>query len=127
LFKKFGLIHQILTFVKDEGNNLASMATTWHSIIDCELLNLPQVYEGICFSHVLSKTCQYSMNDNKVSMGLRQVSVKDAQTSYIIQSLGQKNLRKGGKNGRKLVLKVGCHFTSSKHLSKQGLQEKYYV
>jgi hypothetical protein len=88
LFEKFGLIHQIVAFVKDEGSNLASMATTWHSIIDCELLNLPQVYEGICFGHVLSKACQYSMNDDKVSMELRQVSLKDAQTSYIIQLLG---------------------------------------
>jgi hypothetical protein len=35
--------------------------------------------EGTCFGHVLFKGCQYSMNDDKVSMGLRQVSVKDAQ------------------------------------------------
>jgi len=42
-------------------------------------------YEGICFGHVLSKTCQYSMNDDKISMGLKQVNVKDAETSYIIQ------------------------------------------
>jgi hypothetical protein len=41
LFERFGLIHQVFAFVKDEGNKLASMATTWHSIIDCELLNLP--------------------------------------------------------------------------------------
>jgi hypothetical protein len=58
---------------------------------------------------------------NKISMGLRQVSVKDAQTSYIIQLLGQKNRRRGDKNGIKLVLKVGCHLASSRHLSKQGL------
>jgi hypothetical protein len=31
------------------------MATTLHSIVDYELLNLPQVYEGTCFGHVLSK------------------------------------------------------------------------
>jgi hypothetical protein len=28
---------------------------------------------------VLSKACQYSMNDDKVSMGLRQVNVKDEE------------------------------------------------
>ncbi len=43
LFEKFGLIHRVLAFVKYEGSNLASMATTWHSIINCELLNLPHV------------------------------------------------------------------------------------
>jgi hypothetical protein len=42
LFEKFGLIHQIFAFIKNEGNNLALMATTLRSIIDCELLNLPQ-------------------------------------------------------------------------------------
>jgi hypothetical protein len=55
----FVLIHQVLTFVKDEGNNLASMATTLCSIVDCELLNLPQVYEGICFGHMFFKTIFY--------------------------------------------------------------------
>jgi len=43
LFEKFGLIHQVLAFVKYEGSNLASTTTTRHSIIDCELLNLPHV------------------------------------------------------------------------------------
>jgi hypothetical protein len=33
------------------------MATTLRSIVDCELLNLIQVYEGICFGHVLFKAC----------------------------------------------------------------------
>jgi hypothetical protein len=33
--------------------------------------------------HVLFKTCQYFMNDDKVFMGLRQVSVKDAQASLL--------------------------------------------
>ncbi len=79
MLEKFGFIHQVLTFVKDEGDNLASMATTLGSIVDCELLNLIQVYEGICFGHVLSKTCQCSMNDDKVSMGIRQVNVKDVR------------------------------------------------
>jgi hypothetical protein len=56
------------------------MVITLCSIIDCELLNLPWVYVGICFGHVLFKTCQYFTNDDKVSMGLKQVSVKDAQS-----------------------------------------------
>jgi hypothetical protein len=56
------------------------MATTLHSIVDYELLNLQQVYEGTCFGCVLFKACQYATNDDKVSMGLSQVSVKDAQT-----------------------------------------------
>ncbi len=57
LLEKFGLIHQVLALVKNEGNNLAYMATTLCSIVDCELLNLPKVYEGTSFGHVLSKAC----------------------------------------------------------------------
>ncbi len=37
------------------------------------------------------------------------------------QLLGQKNLGKGGKNGKNLMLRVGCHFASLRHLSKQSL------
>ncbi len=124
MLEKFGLIRQILVFVKDDDNNLASMVTTLHSIIDCELLNLFQVYEGACFGHVLFKTCQYFMNDDKVSMGLKKVSVKDAQIGLQTTILRLKSLGRGGKSGRKLVLKVVCCFMSSKHPSKQDLQAK---
>jgi hypothetical protein len=33
---RFGLLHQVITFVQDEGNNLFAMATIMHSIIDYE-------------------------------------------------------------------------------------------
>jgi len=55
------------------------MAITLYSIVDREILNLLQIYEDTCFGHVLFKACQYATNDDKVFMGLRQVSVKDAQ------------------------------------------------
>lgn len=35
LFENFGLIHQVIACVKDGGNNLASMARTFCSIIHC--------------------------------------------------------------------------------------------
>jgi hypothetical protein len=39
------------------------------------------LHEGTYFHHVLFKTCQYATNDDKVSMDLGQVYVKDTQTS----------------------------------------------
>jgi hypothetical protein len=33
LLEKIGLIHHVLTFVKDEGGNLGSMATTLQYVI----------------------------------------------------------------------------------------------
>jgi hypothetical protein len=68
----------MITFVKDEGNNLGTMATTLRSIIDCELFKRLRVYEGTCFGHVMFKMCQYATNGNTVSMGLTLVSVKNA-------------------------------------------------
>jgi hypothetical protein len=47
----------MIAFVKDEGNNLGTMAVALHSIIDCERLKLLWVYEGICFGHVMFKMC----------------------------------------------------------------------
>ncbi len=40
LFEKYELMHYVIVFVKDEGNNLMFMATSLHSIIDCHTLKL---------------------------------------------------------------------------------------
>jgi hypothetical protein len=54
LFEKYDLMHYVITFVKNEGNNLMSLASL-HSIIDCHTLKLQRVYEGMCFHHISSK------------------------------------------------------------------------
>jgi hypothetical protein len=46
LFSKFRLIHHVIAFVKDEGNNLTIMGSTLHCIIDCEPVRLIKVDEG---------------------------------------------------------------------------------
>jgi hypothetical protein len=78
LLEKFGLIHHVLFFVKDEGNNLGSMAMTLKSIVECEPLKMLRMYENTCFGYVMLKACQYATNDDKVLIGLTLVSVKDA-------------------------------------------------
>jgi hypothetical protein len=42
-------------------------------------MNISRVYEGNYFGHVLFKACQYVMNNERNSMNLKQVSMKDAQ------------------------------------------------
>jgi hypothetical protein len=81
LLEKNRLIHGVIAFVKNGGNKLGTMVTTLRSIIDCETFKLLRVYQGTCFQHVMSKTCQYVTNDDKVLVGLSLVSVKDVQTS----------------------------------------------
>jgi hypothetical protein len=55
LLEKYDLMHCMITFVKDEGINLMSMATTLHSTVDCHPLKLQWVYEGMCFGRIMSK------------------------------------------------------------------------
>jgi hypothetical protein len=40
LLEKYDLMHCMIAFVKDEGNNLMFMAITLRSIIDCHPLKL---------------------------------------------------------------------------------------
>ncbi len=72
-------MHCMIVFVKDEGCNLMSMATTLSSIVDYRPSKLQWVYEGTCFGHIMSKAYKYVINDEKVTKGLKQVSVKAAQ------------------------------------------------
>jgi len=67
--------------VKHEDNNLITMAYALGSIIDCEPLKFIKVCEGTCFGHEMYKACKYVTNDDKISKGLMQVSVKDAQAT----------------------------------------------
>ncbi len=52
---KFGLLHWVIAFIKDEGTSLIAMVATLYSIIDCELFNILRVYEDTCFGHVVFK------------------------------------------------------------------------
>jgi len=71
LLEKYDLMHHMIKFVKNKGINLISMATTLCFVVDCRLLKLQQVYEGTCFSHIMSKACQYGNNDEKVTTCLK--------------------------------------------------------
>jgi hypothetical protein len=57
LLDRLNLLHQVITFVKDEGINLSAMAAVLHYIINYGPLNIHKVYEGTCFGHVMSKAC----------------------------------------------------------------------
>ncbi len=83
----FLLIHWVFVFVKDEGSNLGTMDIALCSIIDYEPLKLLQLYEGICFGHVMSKAYQYAMNDDKVSMSLTLVNVTNLPKLICIKQL----------------------------------------
>jgi hypothetical protein len=55
------------------------MVTIMFLVINYEPLKILKVYEGTCFGHVMSKACHNVTNDDKISVGLRNVNVKEAQ------------------------------------------------
>jgi len=97
----------VITFVKDKGNNLSIVVVALLSIIDCEPFKFLWVYEGTCFGHVMSKVCQYVMNDDKVLMSLTLASVKDAQTSLQKVITWTKKSRKGRHEWEKACINSG--------------------
>ncbi len=78
LLVEFNLTSKVIAYVKDEGANLNSFTTTLTSIMSCEPLQLLQPFVGFCFGHVMSKACQYAMNEAKVGAGMKEVNLKDA-------------------------------------------------
>ncbi len=92
-------------------------ATTWEpwllrSIIDYDTFKLLCVYEGICFKHVMCKTCQYVTNDDKVYTSLTLVSMTDVQTSLQKIIIWTKNQRKGDMSEKRVALKMRCDIES---------------
>jgi beta-glucosidase-like glycosyl hydrolase len=45
--------------MKDKGSNLNVIGITSTNAMNCELLDLKQLYVSSCFKHVMSKMCQY--------------------------------------------------------------------
>ncbi len=51
----FGLLDKMVTFVKDEGENLRTMNTTLGTIVSCNLLNLPAPFLKSRWGHAMLK------------------------------------------------------------------------
>ncbi len=124
LLEKHDLMHRMITFVKDEGNNLMSMATTLCSIVDCHLLKLQRVCEGMCFGHIMFKTCQYVTNDEKVIIGLKQVNVKATQGNLQKIIAWTKKSGKGKQEWEKACVEKGLWFQKLKTLVKTRFSSK---
>lgn len=72
-------LHKNLAYVKDEGSNLNTMIIAFKSIVNHELLGLEESYQGCCFGHLFSKTCQYGTSNEFFCIRLKHVSIKFAQ------------------------------------------------
>jgi len=55
------------------------MVATMHSVINYEPLKILRVYEGTCFAHLMSKAYQYATKNDKIYVGLRNVSERNSE------------------------------------------------
>jgi len=72
-------MRKIIVYVKDEGSNLYTMTTTLKSIVNCDMLGLEEIFQGICFGHAFFKACQYATMKGKNCEDLQYVSIKSTQ------------------------------------------------
>jgi len=79
LLAQYKFIKKIITYMKDEGNNLNTLASTFLQVVNYELLQLTSPYVGACFGHTVSKTCQYVISNDKICVGMTQMLLRNAQ------------------------------------------------
>jgi hypothetical protein len=60
--------------------NLNTFTRTLTNIVSYVSLLLPQPYVISCYGHAMSKCCQYVINDLKVCDGIKEISIKEAQS-----------------------------------------------
>ncbi len=84
--------------------NLSTLTLALTSVVIGFPLQLISPFLGSCFGHAMSKACQYAYDDSKVCAVFLEVSLKNVQTSLQNTIIGQKNLGRGNKSERILVL-----------------------
>jgi hypothetical protein len=68
---KFELTNKVITYVKYEGKNLATLNSSLLNVVSFGVLELENPYLGVCFGHMMSKVCQYATNENVVCQGMK--------------------------------------------------------
>ncbi len=79
---KYNLWKKIITYVKDQGSKLGAMTIALNFVVNCDNLRLEESFQGTCFGHAMSKACQQGTIDEKVSVGLHEMSIKFAQANF---------------------------------------------
>jgi hypothetical protein len=72
----YNLLDKLITYMKDEGGNLSTLARALSYVVNYVPLKLASPWQGSCFGHAFSKTCQYVHNDATICFGFWAVSLK---------------------------------------------------
>jgi hypothetical protein len=71
------------------------------------MLGLEESFQGICFGHAFSKTCQYATTNEKVCKDLQYVSIKYVQKDLQKCITWPKKSRKGRQKWEKACVNLG--------------------
>jgi hypothetical protein len=91
----YNLRENIIVYVKDEGVNFNAMTMVFKTIINCDVLELEESFNGTCFGCAISKTCQYATPKEKVCKNLKFVSIKSTEFDFKKCITWPKKSRKG--------------------------------
>jgi hypothetical protein len=76
ILSSYNLLDKLFAHVKDEGDNLSTLAQAMSFVVSCVPLTIITPYQRSYFGHVFSKACQYATNDAIVCFDFQEVSLK---------------------------------------------------
>jgi hypothetical protein len=89
------LTSKVITCVKYKGKKLATLNSSLSNAISCGVLQLERSCSGVCFGHLMSKVCQYATNEDVVCQGMKEISLKEAQSTFQKTIMWMKKSSKG--------------------------------
>jgi hypothetical protein len=126
LLSSYSLCDKLITYVKDEGDNLSTLTWAISSVVSCAVLGLTTPWQGSCFGHAFNKACQYAYNDANVCFSFRKVNLRPHNLPYNIQLCGLKNPVRNAMNGSGLALIWGSTIENWKLQSRPGLLARLF-
>jgi hypothetical protein len=106
-FSSYNLLDKLITYLKDQGCNLSTLARVFSSMVKCAPLTLTVLRKVSCFGHAFNKECQYAYNDTNVYVGFWEVSLKATHSTLHKTITWTKKFGKGHTNGKRHALMLG--------------------
>jgi len=96
----YNLLDKLITYMKDEGGNMSTLARALSFVVNCAPLKLAALWQGSCFGHTFNKTCHYACNDATICFGFWEVGLKSTLLTLQKKIHGLRSPIKVKVNGR---------------------------
>jgi len=95
--------------MKDKGDNLSTLTRALSFVVSSIPLKLAASWQGSCFGHVFSKTCQYACNDAIICLDFWEDSLKATQLALQKTIMWIKEFSKGQSEWKRACLDASLH------------------